>query len=118
MILIMGNNEQRIVKYFFNNNYEDFRNYCIKNGFYDVKQNDKVVVENKEFFLTHKPIDCDKNSLNLLGHCHRGMGLYKSFGFNICCDLNHFMLYAENDIKHLLYTKSTYWDKDENLKLI
>ena len=46
------------------------------------------------------------------------MGIYKSFGFNVGCDLNHFKLYSENDIKQLLKMKSLYWDKDENLKLV
>jgi len=118
VMLILGNNEQRIIKNCFDNNFEDFRDFCIKNGFCDVKQNDKVIIENVEFFLTHKPKECDKTTLNLFGHSHRAMGVYKSFGFNIGCDLNHFKLYSEEDIKHLLYMKTTYWDKDENLKLI
>lgn len=117
-VLITGNNEQRIIKNYFNNNFEDFKIYCIKNGFLDVKQNFKVLIENKEFYLTHKPKDCDKTTSNLFGHSHRAMGLYKSFGFNIGCDLNHFRLYSEEDIKRLLYMKNTYWDKDENLKLV
>ena len=69
------------------------------------------------FFITHKPKDCSNYCLNLFGHSHRAMGVYKSFGFNIGCDLNHFKLYSEKDIGFLIYMKNTYWDKDENLKL-
>ena len=46
------------------------------------------------------------------------MGVYKSFGFHIGCDLNHFRLFSESDINAFLIAKKEYWDKDENLKLI
>ena len=118
IILIIGNNEERIIKYFFNNNFENFRQYCIKNDFFDVKQNDTLKICNIDFYLTHKPKNYNTNLLNLFGNSHRAMGIYKSFGFNVGCDLNHFKLYSENDIKQLLKMKSLYWDKDENLKLV
>ena len=84
---------------------------------YDVKQNDVVDVLGTKFFVTHKPKDCNFDMLNLFGHSHKSMGLYKSFGFNIGCDLNNYCLYSEDDIKKLLNQKHL-WDKDENLKLI
>ena len=56
--------------------------------------------------------------LNLFGHSHKAMGIYKSFGFNVGCDLNNYMPYSENDIIYLLQKKQEFWDKDENLKLI
>lgn len=118
IILIIGNNEERIIKYFFKNNFENFKKYCIKNGFFDVKQNDTLNICGVSFYLTHKPKNYNPNLLNLFGHSHRAMGIYKSFGFNVGCDLNHFKLYSENDIKQLLKMKSLYWDKDENLKLV
>ena len=117
IILILGNNEMRIVKYFFNDNFESFKDYCIKKGFFDVKLNDSIQICGQVFFITHKPKDCSNYCLNLFGHSHRAMGVYKSFGFNIACDLNHFKLYSEKDIEFLIYMKNTYWDKDENLKL-
>ena len=118
IILILGNNEQRIIKYFFNDNFENFKNYCVKNGFLDVKQNESLEICNQIFYLTHKPKDHRNNCLNLFGHSHRAMGVYKSFGFNIGCDLNHFRLYSEKDIEHLLFMKNNFWDKDDNLKLV
>ena len=53
--------------------------------------------------------------MNLFGHSHRAIGLYTPYGFNVGCDLNHFRLYSENDIAHLLYMKNEYWDKDANI---
>lgn len=117
IILILGNNERRIIKYFFNDNFESFKAYCIKKGFHDVKQNDSIQICNQIFFLTHKPKDHSNYCLSLFGHSHRAMGIYKSFGFNIGCDLNHFRLYSEKDIGFLMYMKNIYWDRDENLKL-
>lgn len=118
VILIIGNNEQRVIKYFFDDNFDDFRNYCIALGFLDVKLDDYVSINNEEFYLTHKPKNHSEKMLTLFGHSHKAMGIYKSFGFNIGCDLNNYLPYSENDIKLLLEKKTKYWDKDANLKLI
>ena len=37
--MILGNNEERIVKYFFDNNFEAFKKYAIETGFKDVVKN-------------------------------------------------------------------------------
>ena len=54
--------------------------------------------------------------LTLFGHLHRSCGLYKPYGFNIGCDLNHFRLYDENNIKKFLTMKKEYWDKNISLQ--
>lgn len=117
VILIMGNNEDRVVKYFFNNNFESFKKYCIEVGFKDVFKDAIVKINDIDFYLIHKPKNYKEGMLNLFGHIHRSGGLYKPFGFNVDCDLNHFRLLDENDIMHLLYMKETYWDKDKNLHM-
>ena len=114
----MGNNEDRVVKYFFNGSFERFRDYCINIGFKDVYKNLMIKLGDKEFYLTHKPINCKKDVLNLFGHSHRSMGIYKPYGFNIGCDLNHFRLYSEKDIEFLLNMKEKYWNNDKNLNMI
>ena len=118
VILILGNNEERIIKYYFDNDLDKFKSYCLGLGFLDVKQCDTVDISGTTFYLTHKPKNHKPEMLNLFGHSHKAMGLYKSFGFNIGCDLNNYQLYSESDILHLLNKKQKYWDKDENLKLI
>lgn len=45
VILIMGNNEERVMQYCFENNFEKFRDFCIRHGFLDVKQNDTISIE-------------------------------------------------------------------------
>ena len=117
VVLILGNNEERVVKHYFSNNFENFRNYCLNLGFKEVYENLTIDLFGIQFYLTHKPKNHKDTSLNLFGHSHRAMGIYKPFGFNIGCDLNHFKLYSENDIKHLLSMKEKYWDKDTNLNI-
>lgn len=118
VILIMGNNEDRVVKYFFCGEFNKFREYCISVGFKDVYKNLSISFNDKEFYLTHKAINYKKGVINLFGHSHRSMGIYKPFGFNIGCDLNHFRLYSEDDIEFLLKQKAKYWDIDKNLNMI
>lgn len=117
IILIMGNNEDRIVKYFFNNNFDLFKEYCLNLGVKEVHKNLIINLRDKEFYLTHKPFDYIPNYINLFGHTHAAGGIYKPFGLNVGCDLHHFSLINENDIFHLLAKKEKFWDKDKHLNM-
>lgn len=117
VILIIGNNEQRVIKYYFDNNFESFKNYCLGIGFRDVLKNAVIHMRDRDFFLTHKPLDYNPNYFNLFGHIHASGGLYKPFGLNVGCDLSHFKLFSEDDIFHLIDKKATFWDKDKNLNM-
>lgn len=115
LVLIIGNNEERVIKNWFGGDFEKFRNFCISLGFKEVYQNTIIEVCNTKFFLTHKPKHHNPDMLNLFGHTHRSCGLYKPFGFNIGCDLNHFRLFDENDVAKFLKMKTQFWDKDSIL---
>lgn len=117
IVLIMGNNEERIVKNFFDNNFDSFKEFCLKIGFKEVHKNLILSFQNKEFFLTHKPFDYNPKYINLFGHTHAAGGLYKPFGLNVGCDLTHYKLLSEEDIFHLLDKKRKYWDKDKHLNM-
>ena len=54
VILILGNNEKRVIKYFFNNSFDEFKNYCLNIGFKDVYENLTINFKNTDFYLTHK----------------------------------------------------------------
>ena len=114
VILIIGNNEERVIREFFNNNFEEFKKYCKKIGFYDVEKEAYIEIKNKKFYLNHFPINHKDNFINLFGHVHRTTGLCKPFGINVGCDLNHFLLYDEDEIFRILENKELYWDSDEN----
>jgi calcineurin-like phosphoesterase family protein len=116
VVLIVGNNEERVIKNWFDNNFDAFRDFCLKAGFKDVHKNLILNVCDTDFFLTHKPKDRKEGMLTLFGHLHRSCGLYKPYGFNIGCDLNHFRLYDENNIKKFLDMKKEYWDKNPSLQ--
>ena len=117
IILIMGNNEDRIVKYFFNNNFELFKEYCLNLGVKEVHKNLLIKMRDKEFYLTHKPFDYKSDYLNLFGHTHAAGGIYKPFGLNVGCDLHHYRLISENEIFHLLAKKEKFWNKDKHLNM-
>ena len=117
LVLILGNNEERIIKYFFDNDFEKFKQYCLNIGFKEVYKNLEIEFGGNKLYLVHKPIHHKEGMLNLFGHMHRGGGIYKPFGFNIGCDLNHFRLYSEQDITHLISMKNNYWDNDKNIHM-
>ena len=117
VILIMGNNEERVMQYCFENNFEKFRDFCIRHGFLDVKQNDTISIDGTKLYLVHRPIDCKPGMLNLYGHVHRQGGIWSPYGFNICTDVNHFRLYSENDIRFLISQKAA-WDNDADTKFL
>lgn len=115
---MLGNNEEKIINYFYGGNFEEFKSVCLKSGIKDFVKDGYVHICHKVFYLTHKPKNHHPEMLTLFGHSHRAMGVYKSFGFNIGCDLNHFRLFSEKDIDVLLTASKEYWNEDENLKLI
>ncbi len=117
IILILGNNEERVIKYFFDNNFDEFKKYCLSLGFQDVVKNMITKIKDKSFYLVHKPFDYNKDYLNLFGHVHASGGIYKPFGLNVGCDLYHFKLLSENDVMHLLAKKEKFWDKSKHLNM-
>ena len=118
IILVMGNNEEKIINNFYNGKFEDFKKVCLQSSIKDFVEDGFVHICGQDFYLTHKPKNHHNEMLTLFGHSHRAMGVYKSFGFNIGCDLNHFRLFSENDIETLLEAKKDYWDMDKNLTLL
>ena len=117
VVLIMGNNEDRVVKYYFDGDFEKFKSYCLSIGYKDVHKELNLKIKDIDFHLTHKPADCRMDMLNLFGHTHRSGGLYRPFGFNIGCDINHFRLYSEDDIMFLLELKEKFWNNDKHLNM-
>lgn len=118
IILIIGNNEERIIKLFFDNDFSKFRKHCIKTGFFDVKTEDYLNLNDKAFYLNHYPRNHKQNVFNLFGHTHRTTGLWKPYGLNVGCDLNHFYLYTVAEIQRLIELKNMWWDKDvDNLSM-
>ena len=117
VVLILGNNEDRVIKYYFNNNFEEFKSFCLSIGFKDVVKTLILTMRDKDFYLVHKPFEYNPNYINIFGHTHAAGGIYKPFGINVGCDLHHFRLVNENDLFHFLAKKAKYWDKDKHLNM-
>jgi len=118
IILVVGTQEQRIIRDHFGGSFEKFREYCLSEPSFkikDVVENAYVTILGQRFFLTHDPIDHDKTCLNLFGHTHRSGGIYRPYGFNVGVDLNHFKLFGEEDIKMLLDQKVEFNDSDPSI---
>lgn len=118
VVLIIGNNEQRIIKFHFNNDFEAFKKVCMANGIKEVHKNLDVEIQDKKFHLTHQIKDGKKNKINLFGHTHLCSGVYHPYGLCISCDLNHFRLFTEEIIMGYLERKVKYWEPDENCNYV
>lgn len=118
IILIIGNNEQRIIDCFFDGDFNKFRDYCLSNGISEVVENLELEIDGIKFYLTHEPKDYKKGYVNLCGHLHRSRGLWYSFGLNMSCDLNHFRPYTKEELFFILSQKEKFYANDKNFKVI
>lgn len=102
IVLILGNNEKRLLEWEFNGDFDKFRKYLIDLGFNDViEKSTQVNINDKKYCLAHRPTDCDKESnFNLFAHIHK-CGFVKKFGFNVGVDNHYFKLFSEDDIADL-----------------
>lgn len=115
VILIMGNNEQRILADVFAGDFEAMRTAVIDKGFTDFLTEGDVEFGGESFHLIHRPTDHKEGSLNLFGHTHRCTGLWKSFGLNVGIDLNYFRPFSETEILRLLKKKREWMDNDPDV---
>lgn len=118
IILIIGNNEKQIIHNHFNGKFNDFRLFCIQLGFKDVLMDAQIEMNGETFYLNHYPRNHKAGVINLFGHTHRTTGLWKPYGLNVGCDLNHFYLFSQDEIFRLLDLKKKWWDADiDNLSM-
>ena len=112
VILILGNNEKRIMDNDFSGDFKKFRQYLISCGFYDVYESElNLKIGENEFKLVHYPNDADKDSVyNLFAHIHNSC-FVKRYGFNVGVDNHYFKLFSENDIIDL-ESRRTFFDED------
>ena len=113
VVLVLGNNERRILENEFSGNFESFKNYLIECGFVDVIENQTYVkIKEREFCLMHCPEDADKSrENNLFGHIHKCC-FVKKYGLNVGVDNHYFKLFDEDEIEELFSRRKFY---DENV---
>lgn len=111
VILILGNNEERLVHYEFNDDFDKFRKYLLELGFKDVISGGTYVdIGGKKFYLNHYPKNHKDDAINLFGHIHNCC-FVKKYGFNVGVDNHYFRLFSEKDINELL-DKLKYFDEN------
>ncbi len=118
LVLIMGNNEDRVVKYFFNNSFEKFKQCCFEHGIKQVYHSLIVEACGRKVNLVHQIKDGKKNMCNFFGHTHLCAGLYHPYGLCVSTDLNHFRLFTEELLSGYLQRKHDFWEPDDNLNYI
>lgn len=102
VILIIGNNEEYIIHYVYNDDYESFKKFLLDMGFYDVIRGGlDIEIGGHKLYLTHKPCDHKKDMINLFGHIH-GTVFVKKYGFNVGVDNHYFKLFSEDEILDLI----------------
>ena len=112
VILILGNNEKRLLDERFGGDFEKFKSYLLECGFFDVYKHDvSLSLRGVEIYLTHKPIDHKEGVVNLFGHIHGGCFI-KKYGFNVGIDCHYLGLFSEDEIFNLIENRKLF---DENM---
>ena len=102
VVLILGNNEEYIIHFVYNDNYEEFKKFLLDMGFYDVIRDGMYMdIQGKKFYLNHLPSNHKDDAINLFGHIH-GTVFVKKYGFNVGVDNHYFKLFSEDDILELV----------------
>lgn len=115
VILIVGNDEERVINEVYEGDIEKFRKDLEQFGIKEVYREADIELGGMSIHLVHKPTDHKDGIINLFGHNHRATGLYKPFGINVGVDLNYFRPFSEKEIIRLLEMKRDWWDKDADV---
>lgn len=111
VVLILGNNEERLVRFEFNNDFDAFKKYLLDLGFADVISGGMFVnIGEQKFYLNHFPKNHKNDVLNLFGHVHNCV-FVKKYGFNVGVDNHYFRLFSEDEILDLV-SKIKYFDEN------
>lgn len=115
VILVIGNNEQRLINDKFDGDFGDFRRYAISCGFKDVVTEEYLAIKGQKYYLNHFPVNHKDGYINLFGHVHAIGGIFKPYGLNVGCDISHFRLISENNLEYWLQQKRDFWDDDPDI---
>ena len=112
VVLILGNNDDRVMQYEFGGDFEKFKKYLLSKGFFDVVENSlDLELKNTKLHLTHFPKNHKEGVINLFGHVH-GCVFVKKYGFNVGIDNHYLGLFSEDEIFDLIERQKFF---DENI---
>lgn len=115
VVLIIGNNEHRLIVDEYNGKFNDFRSDCLKAGFDDVLYDAYLTMWGKSFYLTHKPVNCKLGLINLFGHVHI-TGSILPIGINVGIDHNYCRIFSE-DLIYKIMSDVIQHSEEDNFKL-
>lgn len=102
VVLILGNNEEYIIHYAYNDDYGAFEKLLYDLGFWKVVRTGMYLeFGGEKFYLNHYPSKHKDGVINLFGHIHSSC-LVKRYGFNVGVDNNYFRLFSEDQILQLV----------------
>lgn len=108
VVMVMGNNEERVLHYEFNDDFEKFKEFMLGLGFYDVVQGGlEMELGGNKLYLNHYPSKHKSGVENLFGHIHKS-ALVKKYGFNVGVDNHYFKLFSEDDILDLIDRRKSF----------
>lgn len=108
VVLVMGNNEERVLHYEFNDDFEKFKEFMLDLGFYDIVQGGlELELGGNKLYLNHYPSKHKAGVENLFGHIHKS-ALVKKYGFNVGVDNHYFKLFSEYDILDLIGRRESF----------
>lgn len=102
VVIIMGNNEDRVLHYEFNDDFEKFEKFMLGLGFKQVIRGGlDMELDGHKLYLNHFPSKHKDGVINLFGHIHKS-ALVKRYGFNVGIDNHYFKLFSKEDIIDLI----------------
>lgn len=117
-ILIMGNNEYRLMANEFNGNFGAFKAVMLQDAeFADVLHDCKLDLNGEKWYLNHFP-SCSMpkdDVMTLFGHIHRAGGLYRYYGLNVMTDMHGFCPYSIEELRRLRCRLVYSWRADYEL---
>jgi calcineurin-like phosphoesterase family protein len=112
VILICGNNEEKIIHHEFNDDFEKFKTMLLEIGFAEVERNGMIVeIGGTPFYLTHEPKNHREGMENLFGHIH-GTVFVKPYGFNVGIDNHYLKMFSEDEVLEMISRRKFF---DENV---
>lgn len=112
VILICGNNEERIINKVYDGDFNKFKKDLLELGFYDVYLDGlQIEIDGKPVYLVHRPSRHKEGMENLFGHIHNCV-FVKKYGFNVGIDCHYLSMFTENEIVDMFGRRKIY---DENV---
>lgn len=101
VVLIVGNNELRLINGEFTNHFKAFAEWCKDIGFADVLYDTYIDMRGKKFYCSHNPSTYKNGMVNLFGHIHN-MVRVSPVGINVYPEFTHELPISEDELFNVI----------------